>query len=150
MRILDRAKIKYETVPYTYDAENLDVGFIARENGLELETVFKTLVLKGDRNGVLVAVVAGNRSLNMKAAARLSGNKKIHLMPIKELEKNTGYIRGGCSPIGMKKKYPVLLDKTAESFPLIYINAGTRGLLLGLPPEELIKVSDALVCGVGE
>lgn len=143
LRILARKKITYTLVEYTYDPENLDVAKIALENGLELKAVYKTLVLKGDRNGIFVTVVPGDRSLDLKATAKISGNKKVQMMPVKDLEKSTGYIRGGCSPIGMKKAFPVYMDQLALELDMVYVNAGTRGILFGVPAKDL-----KLVCNL--
>ncbi|MGK0391487.1 MAG: Cys-tRNA(Pro)/Cys-tRNA(Cys) deacylase [Maribacter sp.] len=137
IRILERKKIAYTTVKYHYDPANLNVGKIAAENSLELKSIFKTLVVKGDKNGVFVVVIPGDKELDMKAAAKISGNKKIHLLPIKDLEKTTGYIRGGCSPFGMKKDYPVFVDSAAQDLDVFYVNAGIRGILMGISPESL-------------
>lgn len=143
MRILDKKKISYQPVSYHYDPENLNVAKIATENEMELASIFKTLVLKGDKTGVFVAVVAGDKSLNLKAAAKISGNKKVAMLAIKDLEKTTGYIRGGCCPFGMKKNFPVYVDDTALNFETIYVNAGVRGLLIGIPIEALEKIARA-------
>lgn len=137
IRIIERKKIVYTTIEYHYDPENLNVGKIAEENDLELKSIFKTLVVKGDKNGVFVVVVPGDKELNMKAAAKISGNKKIHLLPIKDLEKTTGYIRGGCSPFGMKKDYLVFIDIAAQDLDIFYVNAGTRGILMGISAKNL-------------
>ena len=137
IRILERKKIAYTTVEYHYDPDNLNVGKIAEENDLELKSIFKTLIVKGDKNGVFVVVVPGDKELDMKAAAKISGNKKIHLLPIKDLEKTTGYIRGGCSPFGMKKDYPVFVDSAALDLNVFYVNAGTRGILMGISAVDL-------------
>ena len=106
-RLLDRAKINYELVPYEVDEEHLAATHVAEQLGEEIATVFKTLVLKGDRTGYFVCVVPGNHEVDLKAAARVSGNKKADLIPMKELLPVTGYIRGGCSPVGMKKRFPL-------------------------------------------
>jgi Cys-tRNA(Pro)/Cys-tRNA(Cys) deacylase len=137
IRILERKKIAYTTVEYHYDPSNLNVGKIAEENDLELKSIFKTLVVKGDKKGVFVVLVPGDKELDMKAAAKISGNKKIHLLPIKDLEKTTGYIRGGCSPFGMKKDYPVFVDSAAQGLDVFYVNAGTRGILMGISTRDL-------------
>ena len=108
-RLLDRAKINYELVPYEVDEEHLAATHVAEQLGEEIATVFKTLVLKGDRTGYFVCVVPGNHEVDLKAAARVSGNKKADLIPMKELLPVTGYIRGGCSPVGMKKRFPTYI-----------------------------------------
>ena len=145
-RLLDRAKINYELVPYEVDEEHLAATHVAEQLGEEIATVFKTLVLKGDRTGYFVCVVPGNHEVDLKAAARVSGNKKADLIPMKELLPVTGYIRGGCSPIGMKKAFPTYIHETCLQFPYIYISAGQRGLQLKLNPEDLIKEVHAQVC----
>ena len=141
IRILDRAKIKYELIEYQYDPENLDVGHLAKSNGLDVRLVYKTLVAKGDKTGIVVAVIAGDSTLDFKKLAKASGNKKITLLAVKDLLTTTGYIRGGCSPIGMKKPFPVFLDAKAAQEPMIYVNAGIRGILVGLNPTELLKLT---------
>lgn len=136
-RLLDRAKIAYELVPYEVDEEHLAATHVAEQLGEDIATVFKTLVLKGDRTGYFVCVVPGNHEVDLKAAAKVSGNKKCDLIPMKELLPVTGYIRGGCSPIGMKKLFPTYIHVSAEMLPFIYISAGVRGLQLRLDPKAL-------------
>lgn len=138
LRLLDQKKITYRIVEYAYDAENLDVAKIASDNGLELEQVFKTLVCKGDKTGVLVTIVSGDQQLDLKKAAKASGNKKIALLLLSDLTKTTGYLRGGCSPLGMKKNYPVFMDNAAGNWDEILINAGERGTLFGVDPMALV------------
>lgn len=142
-RILDRMKIKYELVEYMVDPENLAADHVAAELGEPIEQVFKTLVLRGDRNGIFVCVVAGNREVDLKKAAKVSGNKKAEMIAMKELLPLTGYIRGGCTSIGMKKQYPTFISEEALSFPFIYVSAGKRGLQLKLAPADLIKAAAA-------
>lgn len=137
IRLLEQKKITFDTVHYVYDSENLDVQKIAAENHLELEQIYKTLVLEGEQTGILVALVAGNQSLSLKKMALLSHNKKVALLAVKDLQKHTGYIRGGCSPIGMKKQYPVYVSEEAKDLEKLYINAGTRGILVGVSPSDL-------------
>ena len=136
-RLLDRAKIPYELVPYEVDEEHLAATHVAEQLGEDISTVFKTLVLKGDRTGYFVCVVPGDHEVDLKAAAKVSGNKKCDLIPMKELLPVTGYIRGGCSPIGMKKLFPTYIHVSAEMLPFIYISAGVRGLQLRLDPKAL-------------
>ena len=136
-RLLDRAKIAYELVPYEVDEEHLAATHVAEQLGEDIATVFKTLVLKGDRTGYFVCVVPGDHEVDLKAAAKVSGNKKCDLIPMKELLPVTGYIRGGCSPIGMKKLFPTYIHVSAEMLPFIYISAGVRGLQLRLDPKAL-------------
>ena len=127
---------------YEYNEENLSVKKMAGDNFFIADNVFKTLVARGDKNGVLIAVINGNQTLNLKSLAKVSGNKKIALIQVKELLNLTGYIRGGCSPIGMKKNYPVFIDQSTLEFNNIYINAGIRGILVKLNPSDLLKITD--------
>ncbi len=142
-RILDRLKIKYELVEYTVDPDNLAADHVAEELGEPIEQVFKTLVLRGDKTGIIVCVVAGNREVDLKKAAKVSGNKKVEMIAMKELLPLTGYIRGGCTSIGMKKHYPTFISEDAQNFPFIYVSAGKRGLQLKLSPLDLAKAADA-------
>ena len=142
-RLLDRAHIAYDLVPYEVDENNLAATHVAEQLGEPIEQVFKTLVLKGDRNGFLVCVVPGNGEVDLKKAARASGNKSVAMIPMKELLPTTGYIRGGCTPIGMKKRFPTFLHTTALDFDHIYISAGVRGLQLRLAPTDLISYTEA-------
>ena len=143
-RLLDRAKIAYELVPYRVDEEHLAATHVAEDIG----SVFKTLVLRGDRTGYFVCVVPADHEVDLKAAARVSGNKKTDLIPMKELLPVTGYIRGGCSPIGMKKQFPTYIHSSAASLPAIYISAGVRGLQLKIAPAELIAFVGAIVAEI--
>lgn len=142
-RILDRLHINYELVEYTVDPDNLAADHVALELGEPIEQVFKTLVLRGDKNGIFVCVVAGNREVDLKKAAKVSGNKKAEMIAMKELQPLTGYIRGGCTSIGMKKNYPVFISEEALSFPFIYVSAGKRGLQLKLAPGDLVRAANA-------
>ncbi|MGN1210686.1 MAG: Cys-tRNA(Pro) deacylase [Candidatus Cryptobacteroides sp.] len=136
-RLLDKAGISYTLVPYQVDEDDLSAGHIALQLMEPLEQVFKTLVLCGDRNGHFVCVVPGGDEVDLKKAAKVSGNKKCDLIPMKELLPLTGYIRGGCSPVGMKKPFPVYFNATARNFDYIYVSAGVRGLQLKINPLEL-------------
>lgn len=142
-RILDRLKIKYELIEYSVDPDNLAADHVAEELGQPIEQVYKTLVLRGDKNGIFVCIVAGNREVDLKKAAKISGNKKAEMIAMKELLPLTGYIRGGCTAIGMKKQYPTFISDEALSFPFIYVSAGKRGLQLKINPADLIKASGA-------
>ena len=144
-RLLDRAKIAYELIPYTVDEENLAATHVAEELGEDIASVFKTLVLKGDRTGHFVCVIPGDKEVDLKAAARVSGNKKCDLIPMKELLATTGYIRGGCSPIGMKRPFPTFFDSSVEVQERIYISAGVRGLQIAIAPQALIDFVGATV-----
>ncbi|MBQ6881423.1 MAG: Cys-tRNA(Pro) deacylase [Alistipes sp.] len=149
-RLLDRAKIDYELVPYTVDENDLAATHVAEELGEPIEQVFKTLILKGDRNGFLVCVIPGDREVDLKKAAKISGNKSVQMLPMKELLPTTGYIRGGCSPIGMKKRFPTFLHATCLDFTHIYISAGVRGLQLKIDPQALIGYTEAVVADLTE
>ena len=138
-RLLDRAKIKYELVPYIVDENNLAANHIAEQLNEDIRQVFKTLVLHGDRTGYFVCVIPGNDEVDLKKAAKVSGNKKADLIPMKELLPVTGYIRGGCSPIGMKKAFPTFFDLTCKDFDYIYVSAGVRGLQLKISAENLVE-----------
>ena len=144
-RLLDRTKIAYDLVPYTVDEDNLAATHVAEELGEDIATVFKTLVLRGDRTGLFVCVIPGNKEVDLKAAARVSGNKKADLIPMKELLPTTGYIRGGCSPIGMKKPLPTFIHSTCLDHERIYISAGVRGLQIAIAPADLVAYVGATV-----
>lgn len=137
-RLLDKADIAYELIPYTVDESNLAAEHVAEELGEDIEQVFKTLVLRGDKNGLFVCVIPGNFEVDLKVAARISGNKNCDLIPMKELLPLTGYIRGGCSPIGMKKPFPTFIHESALLHDHIYISAGVRGLQFKISPQDLI------------
>ena len=142
-RLLDRDKVKYELVPYEVDENDLAATHVAAQLGENIEQVFKTLVLHGDRNGYFVCVIPGDHELDLKVAAKESGNKKADLIPMKELLPVTGYIRGGCSPIGMKKEFPTFIHASCLKFEYIYISAGIRGLQIRLNPKDLISYTRA-------
>ena len=148
IRLLAQKQITHRLLPYTYDADHLDVSTIAQAMGLPVALLYKTLVAKGDKTGVIVALVPGDKQLDYKALAKISGNKKVALVQVKDLLKLTGYIRGGCSPLGMKKDYPVYLDQSAELHEEIYINAGQRGMMIGIAPAHLIKISNAIIASI--
>ena len=137
-RLLDRAKIPYELIPYEVDENNLAADHVAESLGEDINLVFKTLVLHGEKTGYFVCVIPGNRDVDLKKAARAAGAKKADLIPMKELLPLTGYIRGGCSPIGMKKPFPTFIDARAEDKEFIYISAGQRGLQFKINPVELM------------
>ncbi len=137
-RLLDKAGIEYNLIPYDFDENDLAAQHVAESLGQPIERVFKTLVLHGDRSGYIVCVIPGNGEVDLKALAKISGNKKVEMIPMKDLLGVTGYIRGGCSPIGMKKKFPTYFHSTASSFSTIYISAGVRGLQIEINPQELM------------
>lgn len=145
-RLLDKAKIPYELIPYEVDENDLSAIHVADSLGENIEQVFKTLVLHGDKNGYFVCVIPGEHEVDLKLAAKASGNKKCDLIPMKELLPLTGYIRGGCTPIGMKKPFPTYIHESCLNYPYIYISAGQRGLQLKLDPNDLIKEVHAEVC----
>lgn len=145
-RLLDRAKIHYELLSYEVDENDLAATHVAEQLGEPIERVFKTLVLRGDRNGLFVCVVPGDKEVNLKVAARVSGNKSADLIPMKELLSTTGYIRGGCTPIGMKKPLPTFIDSSCEQFDTIYISAGVRGKQMRLAPADLVAYVGAQLC----
>ncbi len=144
-RLLDKAKIEYELIPYEVDESDLGAQHIADQLGEDINQVFKTLVLRGDRNGLFVCVIPGNCEVNLKYAAKVSGNKSAEMIAMKELLPLTGYIRGGCCPIGMKKPYPTFFHSTATNFPYIYVSAGVRGLQLKISPQKLIDYVGATI-----
>lgn len=147
-RLLDRAKIKYELIPYEYDENDLAARHVADALGEDINCVFKTLVLHGDKCGHFVCVVPGNCEVDLKKAAKAAGAKKADLIPMKELIPLTGYIRGGCSPIGMKKPFPTFFHSTALDFDVIYVSAGQRGLQLKISPSDLISYVGATVADI--
>lgn len=144
-RLLDKAKIKYELLPYEVDEDNLAATHVAEQLNENIAQVFKTLVLRGDRNGIFVCVIPGDCEVDLKAAAKLSGNKSAEMIHMKELLPTTGYIRGGCSPIGMKKPFPTFIHTTCMNFSFIYISAGVRGLQIKIAPADLIAFTSATV-----
>ena len=145
-RLLDKAKVNYELIPYEVDENDLSAIHVAASLGEDINCVFKTLVLHGDKSGYFVCVIPGEHEVDLKKAAKLSGNKKCDLIPMKELLPLTGYIRGGCSPIGMKKHFPTYIHSTCMDFPFIYVSAGQRGLQIKLAPEDLVREAQATVC----
>ena len=142
-RILDQSKISYEIKEYTVDESDLSAVSVAYKIDLPIEQVYKTLVTRGDKTGVIVACIQGDYELHLKGLAALSGNKKVEVVSLKEVLPLTGYIRGGVSPIGMKKNYPVFIDSDIKNHEKIAVSAGLRGLQLFLSPIDLISVTDA-------
>lgn len=147
-RLLDKARIEYELIPYKVDPDNLAADHVAAELGENIAQVFKTLVLHGDRSGYFVCVVPGNCEVDLKKAAKAAGAKKAEMIHMKELLPVTGYIRGGCSPLGMKKAFPTFFHTSALDFPYIYVSAGQRGLQLKLSPQALIDYCKASVADI--
>ena len=149
-RLLDKAKVKYELIPYEVDENDLSAPHVAESLGENIDQVFKTLVLHGDKTGHFVCVIPGGDEVDLKMAAKVSGNKKCDLIPMKELLPLTGYIRGGCSPIGMKKHFPTYFHTTALDFDTIYVSAGVRGLQLAIAPSDLIGFVGGVVAEVAD
>ena len=144
-RILDDLGIRYELREYTFDESDLSAETVAGKVGLAADQVFKTLVARGDRHGVCFAVLPGNTELDLKALARLSGDRSADTVPLKEVQPLTGYIRGGVTALGAKKKYPVFADETIELFDVISVSSGTRGTQLLLPPADYLRATGAKV-----
>ena len=147
-RLLDKAGITYNLIPYEFDENDLAAQHVADSLGQPIERVFKTLVLHGDKTGHIVCVVPGNGEVDLKALAKASGNKKVEMIPMKDLLSVTGYIRGGCSPVGMKKRFPTYFHTTALDFDTIYVSAGVRGLQIEIAPADLIGFVGATVASV--
>ena len=144
-RILDKEKIRYELIPYDVNEDDLSAVHVAGQLNEPIEKVFKTLVLKGDKTGYFVCVIPGAEELDLKKAASISGNKNCDMIPMKELLPVTGYIRGACSPIGMKKHFPTYLHDTCMNYEHIYVSAGKRGLQLLMASKDLIANVEATV-----
>ena len=148
VRLLDREGIPYHLREYPVDESDFSAPHVAEAIGIPPERVFKTLVARGDRTGVLLACIPGNMELDLKALAAASGNKRVVVVPVKEVLGLTGYIRGGVSPLGTKKTYPLYLDDTADLWDLISVSAGVRGLQVLLAPGDLAKMTGAVTCAI--
>lgn len=144
-RLLDGLGIKYELLEYQVDEEDLSAEHVARQLQLPVEQVFKTLVSRGDRQGVVVCCIPAHGELSLKRVASITDNKKVELVPSKEILALTGYLRGGCSPVGMKKRYPTFVHKTALEYDFMVVSAGIRGVQLKLSPADLVKATGAIV-----
>ncbi|HVJ49158.1 Cys-tRNA(Pro) deacylase [Desulfitobacterium sp.] len=142
-RILDQAGISYKIIPYEVDESDLSAVTVARKVGIPPEQIFKTIVARGDKTGVIIACIPADKELNLKSLAQLSGNKKVEVVHLKEVQPLTGYIRGGVSPLGTKKKYPVFFDETVDLVDGLSISAGMRGLQIFIAPEDLLQVTEA-------
>jgi Cys-tRNA(Pro)/Cys-tRNA(Cys) deacylase len=140
-RILERQGIKYELLAYEVDESDQSAKAVADKLNQNIDQVFKTLVLSGDKTGVFVCVIPGAEELDLKKAAQISGNKNASMVPVKEIFHLTDYIRGGCSPIGMKKNYPTFIDESCVLYDFVFVSAGIRGLQLKIAPDDLIKVT---------
>lgn len=147
-RILDTLGISYEIREYEVDEGDLSAVHVAESVGMPLDMVFKTLVARGDKTGVIMAVIPGGEELDLKALAAASGNKRVEMVHLKEVFALTGYIRGGCSPLGAKKEYPVYLDAHARTQETIAISAGKRGEQILLAPADLVRATRAMVAGI--
>lgn len=143
MRLLDAAGIAYRTAEYDYDEQDLSGMHAAEATGMPPEQVFKTLVVRGEKRGYLVFCIPVCCELDLKKAAKAAGDKNMELIPVKELLSLTGYVRGGCSPVGMKKKYPTFFDETCQLYDEIAVSAGARGHQMLVPPEALARLVDA-------
>lgn len=143
IRILEASKIPHTTYDYEVD-EDLSGITVANKIGADPDSVFKTLVAVGDKNNLNVFCIPVTSELNLKKAASSSGNKKIEMLKLKDLFPATGYVRGGCSPIGMKKKYPTYIDETAQLFEKIYVSAGLRGTQVYISPLDLQNITEAV------
>ena len=148
-RLLDKAKLQYNLITYEVDENDLAAQHVADSLGQDIAKVFKTLVLHGDKTGHIVAVIPGNMEVDLKALAKVSGNKKVEMIAMKDLLQVTGYIRGGCSPIGMKKRFPTYFHTTALDQDVIYVSAGVRGLQIEITPQDLICFVQAKIADIG-
>ena len=147
-RMLDSKKIAYELIPYAVSEDDLSAVHVAAQLNEPIDRVFKTLVLKGDRNGHFVCVIPGDKEVDLKKAAKITGNKSCDLIPMKELLPLTGYIRGGCSPLGMKKPFPTYVHESCNAFDYIYVSAGLRGLQIKINPADLCGAIGASTCDI--
>ena len=148
VRIVEEMTISFELLEYTVEHGHTTAEDAAKKTGVPAEQMFKTLVARGDKTDVLMACVPGGRQLDIKALAAASGNKRVELVDLKEITPLTGYVRGGCSPIGARKKYPVYLDKSALNFEYILVNAGSQGLLFKIRPHDLAKAANAKTANI--
>lgn len=143
IRIIESMDIPHEVIPYDFDENQLDAMSIAKKLGAEPETIFKTIVTHDENNNIYVFCIPGNYELHLKKAAQVTHAKKIDLIRMSDLLPLTGYVRGGCSPIGMKRSYPTYIDEIATAFDMIYVSAGVRGLQIRISPAHLAKVCNA-------
>ncbi len=148
MRLLEAAKIPFEVMEYPVDENDLSGTSIAKKTGKDPSQIFKTLVFSGEKNGFGVCCIPTCEELDLKKAAKAFGEKKIEMLHVKDLLKTTGYIRGGCSPVGMKKQFPTVIDETACLFDKIYVSAGVRGAMLGIDPSALADYIGAKLADV--
>jgi len=147
-QLLDKAGIRYEIREFR--EEDFGAAEAAEKLQIPLEQVFKTLVVRGDRTGIILACVPGSATLNLKALEKVSGNKRVEMAGKEEIHRLTGYLRGGVSPLGGKKTYPVFVDRSALEQPMVSISAGMRGMQLFLAPQDLVRAARATVADIGE
>lgn len=147
-RFLQKKGVKFGLIPYEVDENDLGAEHVAESLSENVEQVFKTIVLHGDKSGYIVGVLPGNHEIDLKKLAKVSGNKKCEPLPLKDLLPTTGYIRGGCSPIGMKKKFQTYIHTTVNSFPYVFVSAGVRGVQLKISPVDLIEQTEAVVADI--
>ena len=150
VRLLERLGDRFELREYEVDPTDLAAETVARKIGMPIEQVFKTLVARGDKHGVCLAVVPGDCQLNLKALARATGDKKIDTVPLKEVEPLTGYVRGGVTALACKKDYPIFLDETAQLLEIISVSAGMRGLQILLTPDDYLRVTKATIVSIAQ
>lgn len=143
VRILESNNIPFELIEYEFNEDEIDAVSVAMKINVPSEMVFKTLVAIGDKTGIVVFVIPGNAELNLKKAAKVSGNKSVEMIKAKDILSVTGYIRGGCSPIGMIKKYPTYLEETSQLFDRIFVSAGVRGMQMKLSPYDLLIIAES-------
>jgi Cys-tRNA(Pro)/Cys-tRNA(Cys) deacylase len=148
VRVLDGLGIKYELREYKVDPDDLSAEAVAAKIGLPPEQLFKSLAVRGDRNGIYLAVIPANKELNLKALAHQTGDRQVDMLPLKEVQAATGYIRGGVTALACKKDYPVYIDELAENCDVISVSAGIRGLQILLAPEEYIRAVKARVAAI--
>ncbi len=144
-RLLDKLNINYELVEYVVDENDLSAVHLAEQLGQDVRQVFKTLVLRGDKTGVFVCIVPGDEEVDLKLAAKISGNKSAAMIAVKELLGLTGYIRGGCSPLAMKKQFPAFIHATCTDYQYIYVSAGVRGTQIKISPHDIIAAASLTV-----
>jgi len=144
-RILDKMGVKYELAEYEVDESDLSATSVALKLGQNIEEIYKTLVLRGDKTGIFVCIIPGGEELDLKKAAHVSGNKNAAMVAVKEIMGLTGYVRGGCSPLGMKKKYPTYIDESSTLYDFIFVSAGIRGLQFKIATDDLIRCGSFIV-----
>lgn len=150
VRVLDGLGIAYELREYDVDPDDLAAETVAAKVGLRAGQVFKTLAVRGDRNGICLAVIPGNAELDFKALAQQTGDRKIEMLPLKEVQAATGYVRGAVTALAGKKDYPVYLDETAELFDVISVSAGMRGMQIFLAPRDYLRAVNAVIAGIAK